>query len=172
MTEPSNLIIAAMTRNRVIGRDRTLPWSLPEDLALFKRLTLGHTVLMGRHTFASIGRPLPGRRNLVVSRTLGATPGVEVCRSFEAALEAAHVDERKLFFIGGKSIYRRALALAEAMHISWIHQEYPGNVFFPDFDLDAWQAESTEEYPAFTHVYYLRKRRLACGKPPGHRSRG
>ena len=157
MTEPSTLIIAAMTRNRVIGRDNTLPWSLAEDLALFKRLTLGHTVLMGRHTFASIGRPLPGRRNLVVSRTLRATPGVEVFRSFEAALEAAQADDRNLFFIGGKSIYRRALVLAEAMHLSWIHQDYPGNVRFPDLDLDAWQVIATEEYPAFTHVYYVRR---------------
>ncbi len=158
MTEPSTIIIAAMTRNRVIGRDHTLPWHLPEDLALFKRLTLGHTVLMGSRTFASIGRPLPGRRNLVVSRTQGATPGVEVCPSFETALKAARADDRKLFFIGGRSIYQSALALADAMHISWIHQDHPGNVFFPEFDQDAWQLEATKEYPDFTHAYYLRRR--------------
>ncbi|BCR03467.1 dihydrofolate reductase [Desulfuromonas versatilis] len=156
MTDPKIYLIVAMTRSRVIGRDATLPWHLPAELQLFKRLTLGRTVLMGRRTFASIGRPLPERHNIIVSRTLGEVPGAEVHSSFDAALAAARRRGEDVFILGGASIYRLALPLADGLYISWIRADYPGNIYFPDFDLGLWQAEQVEEYPEFTHAFYRR----------------
>lgn len=147
-------IVVAMTKNRVIGRSGRLPWSISADLRLFKELTSGQTLIMGRQTFLSIGRPLPDRRNLVISRTLPATPGVEVCRSFTEALRLAAADGKKVYVIGGAEIYRQALPFASTMVISWIREDYAGDTYFPAFDLAAWSEEKVEEYPEFTRIRY------------------
>ncbi len=125
------ILCAAMTRRLVIGDHGRLPWHLPAELQLFRALTWGHSLIMGRSTFAAIGRPLPGRRNVVLSRSLPSRPGIVVCRSLEEALAAASTGMEKLFFIGGAQIYRQALPLAATMHISWIHGDFPGEVRFP-----------------------------------------
>lgn len=157
MKRPEPIIVVAMTRQRVIGCGGRLPWHIPVDLRLFKELTTGHTVIMGRETFVSLGRPLPDRRNLVVSRTLAATPGVEICRSFPEALQRAAADGKKIFVIGGREIYRQALPVAAAMVVSWVREDHAGDTLFPEFDLEAWSAEKVEEYREFTRVWYIKR---------------
>lgn len=147
-----------MTQARVVGHKGRLPWYIPAELQLFKELTWGHTLIMGRQTFRSIGRPLPGRRNIIVSRSLPATPGIEVCRSFAEALRLATGDGKKIFVIGGAEIYRQALPHAGALVISWIREDCSGDTWFPDFDLTAWTVERSEEYPQFSRVWYKNSR--------------
>jgi dihydrofolate reductase len=149
-------ILVAMTAARVIGRDKQLPWHIPEELDLFRRLTTGGTLIMGRRTFQAIGRPLPGRRNIVVSRTLPPTEGIEVCRNFPQALRLAAGDQ-EVFAIGGRQIFSEALPLADHLRISWLHQDYAGDVFFPHLDLDAWRVLTRDEDAEFTHVLYRRR---------------
>ena len=151
-------IIAAMTENRLIGHQGKLPWTLPEDLRLFRELTSGGAVIMGRATFESLGGPLPGRDNFVVSSKEIATRGVTSCRSFSDAIALASASGHKLFCIGGAEIYRAALPLANFLHISWVNGEYEGDTFFPAFDLDVWQETNRQPFIGFTHVTYQRKR--------------
>jgi dihydrofolate reductase len=153
------ILCAAMTRRLVIGDRGPLPWHLPAELRLFRALTWGHSLIMGRSTFAAIGRPLPGRRNVVLSRSLPSRPGIIVCRSLEEALAAAAAGMEKLFFIGGAQIYRQALPLVETMHISWVRGDFSGEVRFPPFDPRPWQVVAATEHPGFRHVVYRR---------PGH----
>ncbi len=157
MSGPQKTIIVAMTRNRVIGLNGKMPWHISDDLKLFKRLTLGGTVIMGRTTFESIGKTLPGRNNIVVSATVKEIPGATVCQDFEKAVKKAEGLERDIFFIGGASIYKQALSLADAMHVSWVKQEYAGDTRFPEFDLALWQEIENNEYPEFTHILYRRQ---------------
>jgi dihydrofolate reductase len=157
MDRSDPIIVVAMTRQLVIGRDGRLPWHLPDDLRLFRELTTGQTVIMGRETFVSLGRPLPNRRNLVVSRTLPATPGVEICRSLHEALQMTAADGKKVFVIGGREIYRQALPIAAAMVVSWVREDHAGDTFFPEIDLEAWSTEKIEEYPEFTRVWYKKR---------------
>lgn len=158
MSRPELIIVVAMTRQRVIGCEGRLPWHIPEDLRLFRELTMGQTVIMGRETFVSIGRPLPERRNIVVSRTLPATPGVEICRSFPEALQKSAADDKKIFVIGGRALYRQALVVASAMVVSWIREDHAGDTFFPEFDPEAWSVEQVEEHAAFTRVWYKKRK--------------
>lgn len=151
------IIMVAMTADRVIGHRGQLPWNIPEDLALFRQMTLGHTLIMGRRTFESIGKPLPGRINIVVSRSMPPVAGVSVCRDFSQAVKMAGLHRRKVFFIGGYEIYRQALPLAGRMSVSWIKQEYDGDCRFPDFDLQDWLIEEQRDYADFRHVLYRRK---------------
>ncbi|MFY0580643.1 dihydrofolate reductase [Cystobacter fuscus] len=126
--------IVAMASNRCIGRDNTLPWRLPADLQRFKRLTLGHTLLMGRKTYESIGRPLPGRTMLVVTRQHGWAPeGIEVAHSLEEALARARGDE--IFLAGGAQLYEQAMDRVRRLYLTRIDREYEGDTFFPDVDL-------------------------------------
>jgi dihydrofolate reductase len=157
---PSISIIAAMTSAHVIGSQQGLPWHLPEDLQLFKRKTMGKTIIMGRKTYQSIGRPLPGRQNIVLSRTSGLISGVQVCTSFEESLVAAARHGEPTFIIGGAELYKEALPLAAELHISWIDKNLPGDVFFPDFDLTEWTVCSESTYSGFSHVHYRRKNAL------------
>lgn len=156
MTQPGRIIIVAMTRDRVIGRCGRIPWRLPEDLQLFRELTTGHTVVMGRETFESIGRPLPGRRNLVVSRSLAPREGVEICTSFEEALLKVSNIKGKVFFIGGVEIYAKALPVVDTLVVSWVENAYPGDTLFPVYDATEWTAVRTEQYAGFTRVWYRR----------------
>ncbi len=159
MTSASRIIIVAMTENRLIGRNGAIPWQIPEELRLFRELTLGHTLIMGRRTFQSIGRRLPGRRNIVVSRSLSPTPGVEISPDFETALALAEQGgEKKIFFIGGAEIYEAALPLADILRISWIRGEYQGDTWFPPFSEAEWVVDSEWDYGLFRHAVYRRRR--------------
>jgi len=139
---PEIVLIAAVARNRVIGRDNQLLWDVPEDMAHFKALTQGHAVLMGRKTWESLParyRPLPGRRNIVVSRQPGyAVPGAELTPSLEAALTLA-ARQQTIFVIGGADIYRQALALADRLELTELDLEPEGDACFPEFSPADWE---------------------------------
>ncbi len=154
---PQIAIIVAMTRDQVIGSGNTLPWCLPEDLQLFKQLTKGCTIIMGRKTYLSIGHPLPERHNIVLSRSQTELPGVQLCSSFMAALNATAKLGHKVFVIGGEELYRKALPIAAELHISWVKETSPGNVYFPAFELDDWNPCEEVEYSGFHYSHYRRK---------------
>lgn len=140
-------LIVARARNGVIGRDNALPWRLPEDLAHFKRTTIGHPVVMGRRTWESIGRPLPGRRNLVVTRDPEwRADGAQPVRSLEAAIAIATDgdDVPPLFVIGGAQVYATALPLAAEVHVTEIDRDVEGDTYFPALDATIW-AETARE---------------------------
>jgi len=140
-------IVVACAENRVIGRSGGLPWHLPDDLRHFKALTTGHTVVMGRRTFASVGRPLPHRRNIVVTSRRIDVEGVETVPDFEAALEAA-ADALRVFAVGGEAIYRAALPRADRIFITRVHGAPEGDVFFPEVDWSAWKLVEETRHPA------------------------
>ena len=145
---PELVLVAAMARGRVIGRDGDMPWHLPADLAHFKALTLGHPVLMGRRTFESIGRPLPGRTNIVISRTRPQLPdGVELAAGLEEGMRLA-ADASQLMVIGGGQIYAEALPLAQRLELTLIDAEIDGDTFFPAFDPQDWRVRATQARPA------------------------
>ena len=137
-----------MARNRVIGRDGRLPWRLPADLQRFKALTLGHHIIMGRHTWESIGRPLPGRVSIVVTRNPAySATGATVVNSLSDALMLAG-DDSEAFVIGGGEMYREALPLADRIYLTELHADYPGDAFFPPLASDEWRAAQSEHHPA------------------------
>jgi len=139
-------IIAALARNRAIGRGNAMPWRLPEDLKHFRRLTMGHAVIMGRKTFEAIGTPLAGRNNIVITRSLDWRPaGCVVVHSLEAALEAVGKSEGS-FVIGGAQIYALALPLAACLHLTEIERDFEGDAFFPPFDRSRWREASRERH--------------------------
>lgn len=152
-------IIVAIGSNNVIGKNGALPWHLPEDLKRFKQLTMGHPIIMGRKTHESIGKPLPGRVNIVITRQKGYTaPGCEVFSSFEEAV--AKYKDQDPFVIGGAEIYRVALPLADRLYITEVHPNAKtgegGDVFFPDFDRTAWRETSREPHDQFDFVTLVR----------------
>lgn len=140
-------LIVACAENRVIGRDGDLPWRLPDDLRRFRRLTTGHAILMGRRTWESIGRPLPKRRNLVVTRARIERAGVETFTSLETALEAV-ADEAEPFVIGGEALYAAALPRATRIHRTLVRAEVEGDAFFPQVDWSAWNLRFDERHEA------------------------
>lgn len=141
-------LIWAATENRVIGRDGALPWDLPDELAHFHRTTMGKPVIMGRRTYQSRNRPLPGRLNIVLSRQGFAAPGVTVAADLAAALEVAKQDAAdECFVIGGSQPYALALPCAERLYATVIHTELPGDTFLPPFDLDAWRLLESRHHP-------------------------
>jgi len=128
-----------MAKNRVIGIANTLPWRLPEDLKHFKALTTGHHILMGRKTYESLGRPLPGRTSVVITRSDNLQlPGCIVATSIDDAISACS-DDAELFFIGGAELYRQALAYADRIYLTEIQSDFEGDAWFPDFDRSQWQ---------------------------------
>ncbi|MBF3236608.1 type 3 dihydrofolate reductase [Aeromonas veronii] len=143
-------MIAAMAHDRVIGKDNQMPWHLPADLAHFKRVTLGKPVLMGRKTFESIGRPLPGRRNLVISRNPNyQAEGIEVVGSVEAALALlAGSSVEELMVIGGGHLYAEMLPSADCLYLTRIDLAVEGDTRFPAFDDGQWQRVDCESHPA------------------------
>lgn len=152
-------IIAAFTQNRVVGSNGALPWYLPEDMKLFKELTSGQTVIMGRKTYESLPakfRPLPNRHNIVISRSLEAK-GIDVCPSIQEGLEKAKSYGTEIFIIGGASIYEQALAYATKMYLSHVKKEYPGDTFFPEYEEAEWEVSETKEFNDFTLKVYRRK---------------
>jgi dihydrofolate reductase len=141
-------LIAAMTRNRVIGEANTMPWHLPADLKHFKQVTMAKPIIMGRKTFESIGRPLPGRNNIVVTRDKGFTGNsIKVVAGIEQAIYAAGpVDE--VMVIGGAQIYRQFLTRADRLYLTLIDTEVSGDAFFPDINPDEWRLTDSSCYAA------------------------
>ena len=153
---PHTAILVAMPRALLIGSGTSLPWHLPEDLALFRRLTLSNTVIMGHNTFRSIGAPLQGRANIVLSRAVTQLEGVLVCHSFDKGLDAAIELGKPLFFIGGVEVYRQALPLVDTLHISWVEGDFGGDHYFPEIDFGGWQQREVREFSGFRYVCYQR----------------
>ncbi len=149
MTEfPRITLVVAMARNRVIGRGGRLPWRLPADLRHFKAVTWGKPVVMGRRTWESLGRPLAGRRNLVLSRTPGyRAPGAEVVTSLCKALLAT-ADAPEVMIIGGARVYERALPVAERIHLTEVDAAPEGDTFFPELPAEEWRETAREHRPA------------------------
>ena len=164
MTTPRLTLIVARARNGVIGRDGTLPWRLPEDLAHFKRTTMGHPIVMGRRTWESIGRPLPGRRSIVVSRQAGfIAAGAEVVPSLDDAL-ALCAGAEEVFVIGGAQLYRDALPRAERLIVTEIDADFEGDTHWPAPDPAHWRETAREHQPptagrrfGIDFVTYLRR---------------
>lgn len=138
-------LIVAVDRNSGIGINNTLPWRLPEDLAFFKRVTSGHAIIMGRKTFDAIGRPLPNRRNIVVTRNPAwEHAGVDTANSLDQAVEIA--GDGEVFIIGGAQIYRDAINHADRLIVTEIDAEFACDAFFPPIDPAQWQVESRETH--------------------------
>lgn len=141
-------LVVAMARNRVIGRANRLPWHLPAELAHFKRVTMGRPIVMGRRTFESIGKALPGRLNIVVSRNRAfLATGCVVVASLEAAVTAAG-DAEEMCVIGGTSLFREALAIAHRIHLTRVEADVPGDTYFPEFDLSQWNEKEITHHAA------------------------
>jgi dihydrofolate reductase len=141
-------LIAAMADNRVIGHENRLPWHLPADLQHFKAITLGKPVLMGRKTWESIGRPLPGRTNIVITRDAGyVAEGCVVAHSLEEAVRAAG-EAAEIMVIGGAQLYRQALPLADTIYLTLVHAEFQGDTRFPDWQPKEWRETARIDYAA------------------------
>ena len=154
-------LIVAIAKNRVIGVNNTLPWHLPEDLKRFRALTTGHHIIMGRKTYDSLGRLLPGRTTVIVTRNPDyKVEGAIVVHSLEAAIEACG-DDNEAFLIGGAELYKDGLKLANKLYITEIEAEYEGDAFFPEFDMLEWRAGERETHQAdnglcFSYITYQR----------------
>ncbi|KAB7623002.1 type 3 dihydrofolate reductase [Alkalilimnicola sp. S0819] len=148
MPKPTITLIAAATENNVIGRDNAMPWHLPADLAHFKRLTQGKPIVMGRKNYESIGRPLPGRHNIILTRNPGySAEGCTVVDSPEAALAEAG-DVAEVMIIGGEEIYRLFLEQADQVHLTRIHAHIAGDTRFPALLENEWRLAASEHRPA------------------------
>jgi dihydrofolate reductase len=143
-------LVAAVAENGVIGRAGAIPWDLPADQAHFKALTIGHVLVMGRRTFDSIGRALPGRTTLVVTRqSQWSAPGVLVCHSVDAALDRALEIDPEVFVVGGSTIYAAALPRASDMVLSEVEGAYDGDTYLPPFDRSEWREVDRQECHGF-----------------------
>ena len=137
-------LVVAMAKNRIIGRNNALPWRLSADLKRFRRITMGHPIIMGRKTYQSIGRPLDGRKNIVISRNREFRPeGVTVAGSIDEALSSANDDE--IMIIGGADIYAQTLERSDRIHLTLIHQDFDGDAYFPELDESAWKETARED---------------------------
>ena len=134
-------LVAAMDENRLIGSDNGLPWHLPADFKHFKEITMGKPVLMGRKTFESIGRPLPGRKNIVVSRSGFSADGIVVVDSIDAAINEVK-DENEIMIIGGASFYEQMIGRANQMYLTFVNARCEGDAWFPEFDQAEWNLKS------------------------------
>jgi dihydrofolate reductase len=149
-------VIAAMARNRVIGIDNTLPWRLPEDLKHFKALTMGHHIIMGRKTYESIGKPLPGRTTVIVTRDPAyRVEGCLCAHSIDAAV-AACAGDAEVFFVGGAELYAQVLPRADRLYLTEIQADYVGDAHFPEFDTALWrESERRENVSAAGLAYHF-----------------
>ena len=159
-------LVVAISENRVIGKDNQLIWHLPEDLKHFKRLTMGHPMIMGRKTFEAIGKPLPGRTSIIITRQsdFQAPQGCVVAGSVEEALKEGLALDEQVLVVGGGEIYRQALPFAEVVYLTLVHETYDGDAFFPDLDAETWDVTEQQEHPAdekhahpFTFFTFRRK---------------
>ncbi|WP_078546272.1 dihydrofolate reductase [Litchfieldia alkalitelluris] len=138
-------LLVAMDKNRLIGKDNLLPWHLPADLAYFKRVTMGHTIVMGRKTYESIGRPLPGRENIIVTRNPSyKMDGCTIINSIEAIKNLSDSND-ELFVIGGSEIFREVFTFADRLYITEIDDEFEGDTYFPEFSLKDWTLISKDQ---------------------------
>lgn len=153
-------IIVAIARNRTIGRDNNLLWHISEDLRHFKAVTSGHPVVMGRKTWESLGRPLPGRENIVVTRNAGYTAeGARTAASLQEAI-ALFPPSTEIFIIGGGEIYRQSMEMADTMYITVVERDYEGDTFFPEWDAARWRLTSEERFERgekFPYPFSFRK---------------
>lgn len=140
-------LIAAMDRNQLIGRDNGLPWHLPEDFRHFKAVTLGKPIIMGRKTYESIGKPLPGRKNIVVSRGGFKADGVITVPGIEQALMEAG-DAEEVMVVGGANLYQQLIDRADRLYLTLVDGEFEGDAWFPKFSLDEWKIISSRHYTA------------------------
>lgn len=157
-------LIVAMDKKRTIGRGKNLPWRLPADLAYFKKITMGHTVIMGRKTFESIGKPLPGRDNVVITQRADYHP--EGCRVLHSVDEALTLNgkEKEIFVIGGAEVYRQFFPYAGRLYVTRIEEAFEGDVFFPEIDPEEWRLVSerrgrTDEKNPYRYYFCLYERR-------------
>lgn len=157
-------IIAAVAKNRGIGFNGRIPWHLSSDFKRFKELTTGHSVIMGQNTYLSLGRPLPNRRNIVLSLNSGfSAPGCEVVNSLDSVLTLTKV-ESEVFIIGGGQIYASTLPLADKLYLTWVNAEPQADVFFPKLNLADWTIVSSADFPAnenndYSSTFVIYKRR-------------
>lgn len=164
MSRPPVVLVAGLGRNRVIGNDGWMPWRLPLDLKRFKAITIGKPMIMGRKTFEAIGKPLPGRRIIVVTRDPSwSAEGAETAASLEAALALARAGEpEEIIVAGGGEIYALALPLADILRLTWVEMEPQGDTWFPPVDPETWHETAREDHPAedgrpaFAFVDYAR----------------
>ena len=148
-------LVAALADNRVIGRDGGMPWHLPGDLARFRALTMGHTLVMGRKTFESIGRALPGRSTIVVTRAQAwSADGVTVAHSIDEAIEAA--GDTRVFVAGGGEIYAETIDRADRLELTQVHRTVDGDTYFPSIDRRRWRPTATDARDGYTFVRYER----------------
>jgi len=157
-------VIAAVARNGIIGVKNRLPWRLPEDMRRFRALTTGHAVVMGRRTWESIGKPLPGRQNIIVTHRMPrSTPGVEFAASLDEALARVRLPD-PVFIIGGETLYREALPRADLLYLTEIDRDFGGDARFPDFDRTRWRESARDdrtaldERDAFTYHFVVYER--------------
>jgi dihydrofolate reductase len=144
--KPRVSLIVAMAKNRVIGVNNTLPWHLPADLKNFKALTMGHHIVMGRKTYESIGKPLPGRTSVMVTRNANYAPlGVVVVNSLAAAISACGDDE-EIFVIGGAELYRQSITLADRIYLTEIDADLSGDAYFPELDHKLWKEAGRDSH--------------------------
>ena len=150
-------LVVAVAANGVIGRDNQLPWKLPDDMAYFKTVTMGHPVVMGRRTWESIGKPLPGRLNIVVThRPDFAAPGCHVVHSLPEAWHAA-ADAPEVSVIGGTTLFEETLPIADRIHLTEVQAEVPGDTFFPPFDRRQWRETEVSRHGVDArHAYPFR----------------
>jgi dihydrofolate reductase len=160
-------LLVAASENNIIGKDNQLPWHLPNDLKYFKNLTWGMPILMGRKTFDSIGKPLPGRKSIVITRNSDwQHEGVDVVHSIEDAIQKAEsYGVKEIFVIGGAEIFETSLPTANRIYLTRIHQEFEGNVFFPQLSEEDWQLTSSryceaDEKNIYHHTYQVWNRKM------------
>ena len=145
---PRLSLVVAMAKNRVIGAGGRIPWRLPDELRLFRGITMGHHMIMGRKTYESIGRLLPGRTTVIVTRQPGYTvPGAIIAHSLDEAVAACGSDD-EIFVIGGAELYRAALPRADRIYLTTVDAEPAGDTFMPEVDLAAWREISSDAFPA------------------------
>ncbi len=163
MQTPILSVIAALARNRVIGVNNRLPWRLPEDLKHFKTLTMGHHIIMGRKTYESIGKPLPGRTTVIVTRDAAyRMEGCLTATSIDAAI-AACAGDPEIFFVGGAQMYAQVLPRADRLYLTEIQADYAGDAWFPAFDRGEWEEMARDQRVSpdglgYDFVSYLRRR--------------
>jgi dihydrofolate reductase len=145
-------IIVAVAENNVIGNNNALIWHIPHDLKRFKAITMGHPVVMGRKTYESMGKPLPGRENIVISRQTGLSiQGCQIFPSLEKALSFLK-DKEEIFIIGGGQIYEQALPLTNRIYLTRIHQSFAGDTYFPEIQMNKWEIIREETIPVTNEV--------------------
>jgi len=165
-------IIVAMTKDHLIGNKNNLPWHLPEDLKVFKQTTMGNIIIMGRKTFESIGKPLPGRKNFIISASAFKDKSVEknqcstneyepgkvyYFKSLEDAINASFLTEGNPFIIGGASVYKQALPLVKKLYISFVKKSHDGDAYFPELNFNEWELVEEKDFQDFVWKLFTRR---------------